>query len=309
MSATIKPVPVGSQASRTAGESIDSGMHFSVRHVCGALLLGLLAGCGPAAKVSGKQVPHVVLRDVHFYSVSLRRTVPYRIYLPEAAAEHAVPSVYLLHGAGADYRDWSVSSNVQPLATAGYALIMPEGETSYFLNSASARRDQYEDFVTRDLIADVEARFPVDRRASRRAIIGVSMGGFGALTIALHHPSVFAFVGALSAPLDAARRPFAWRRFGQSMRLREVFGPYGSEQRRQRDPLVLLQSANGAALPYIFQSCGKEEPLLPANIRFARALATHGVASQFEMPEGGHSWAQWNTELPRVMQALRQHVP
>ena len=187
-------------------------------------------------------------------------------------------------------------------------LDIPDVSNAYAVNSATVARDRYEDFLATDLIADVEHRFPVAREASRRAIVGVSMGGFGALVLAMHHPDRFAFVGAMSPPLDAPQRPFAWSRFSQSLRLRRIFGPVGSDASKQREPLVLLRSVNTAGLPFLYLSCGNDEPLLPVNRRFARQLAARGAPMQFDTPPGGHSWTQWNAELPRLMASLQQHV-
>ena len=51
------------------------------------------------------------------------------------------------------------------------------------------------------------------------------MGGFGAVKIALTHPGLYEFVGAMSPPLDAPRRPFSMRRVQQSWAFHSLFGP------------------------------------------------------------------------------------
>ncbi len=183
-------------------------MRCHARLWAGLVLLSVLWGCRSRSSRAledakqPKQVPLVTLQRVLFHSAALQRDVPYLVYLPDGMADDAGPrpSVYLLHGAGADYRDWSVSSDVQPLAAAGYVLVMPEGSNAYDVNSATVARDRYEDFLATDLIADVEHRLPVAREASRRAIVGVSMGGFGALVLAMHHPDRFAPVQPVPAP-------------------------------------------------------------------------------------------------------------
>ncbi len=65
-----------------------------------------------------------------------------------------------------------------------------------------------ESYVTRDLIAAAEAGFPLD--PARRAISGHSMGGHGALTLALRHPQLFRAVTAF-APIVSPTR-CAWGR-------------------------------------------------------------------------------------------------
>ncbi len=73
---------------------------------------------------------------------------------------------------------------------------MPEGESTYYTNSVDHPHDRFEDYIVTDLISDVETKVPAD--PSRRAIAGVSMGGFGAIKLALKHPGLYKFVGALS---------------------------------------------------------------------------------------------------------------
>ena len=93
-------------------------------------------------------------------------------------------------------------------AARGYRLIlvMPEGQSSYYVNSAERLQDRYEDYIVEDLVADVERRFPVAaKNREQRAIAGVSMGGYGAMTLALKHPDLFIFAGG-SAPLWMSRR-------------------------------------------------------------------------------------------------------
>ena len=79
--------------------------------------------------------------------------------------------VYLLHGGGGGFRDWSNYSDVARFAEAGLLLVMPEGESSYYTNAVDPPQDRYEDYIVHDLIADVESRFPV---ATGRANIAQS---------------------------------------------------------------------------------------------------------------------------------------
>lgn len=85
---------------------------------------------------------------------------------------------------------------------------MPEGSSSYYTNAVDPPQDRYEDYIVNDLILDVERRFPVAPGRSNRAIVGISMGGFGAVKLALRHPDLFSFVGGISSAIDAPGAPF-----------------------------------------------------------------------------------------------------
>jgi hypothetical protein len=140
--------------------------------------------------------PNVRMQDVTFHSAALRRGMPYRVILPaKIATGTRLPVVYLLHGGGGGYRDWTNYSDVARFAERSLILVMPEGESSYYINAAARPKDRFEDYIVNDLIADVESRFPAARDRANRSIVGVSMGGIGAVTLALKHHDLFVFAG------------------------------------------------------------------------------------------------------------------
>lgn len=252
----------------------------------------------------------VEMRDISFYSAALGRQMPYRVFLPaKLQPGEKLFTVYLLHGAYNDFRSWSNFSDVSQFARDGFLLVMPEGgASSYFMNAVETPKDRYEDYVTRDLIADVEARFPVKRGRDSRVVIGISMGGLAAIDYALARPDLFRFAGALSPSIDAPSRRFSWKRTGQWWRFRRVFGPVGSTERRARDPFVMIQSANPQMTPFIYLSAGRQEALMGPIRRFADSLKTRNFDYEFHMMPGGHDWNQWNAQIPGCFASLREHL-
>ena len=276
------------------------------------LLLFLAVAChkeSPPPPDHPRLTTSVRMQDVTFHSASLERDMPYRVILPEGIpANHKLPVVYLLHGGGGGYRDWSNYSDVASFAEQGLILVMPEGNNSYYVNAATRSKDRYEDYITRDLISDVESRFPAASGREHRAIVGMSMGGFGAVVLALKHPDLFTFAGGLSSALDVPTRQFSLRRMAQYRGHAQIFGAWGSETRRANNPFVLAESADAAKVPYFYLSCGEQEGLLPANQRFAALLKKRGFKYEFHSGPGGHDWSQWNGKLPKLFGSLRQHI-
>jgi putative tributyrin esterase len=268
-------------------------------------LLSMSISCArqttPSAADHPRLTPNVTFRDVTFRSSSLNRDITYRVILPaHIDATHKLPTVYLLHGGGADYRSWSNDSDVSQFAGRKLVLVMPEGDSSYYVNAARRPDDRFEDYIANDLIADVEARFPASPLRNDRAVVGVSMGGFGAITLALKHPDLFGFVAALSPALDVPTRVFSIKRWSQWRAHRAIFGPWNGGHQRENDPFSLARSADPAATPYFFITCGEQEGLLPANRRFADLMAERHFGYEFHIVPGGHNWEQWNTRLPDV---------
>ncbi|HEY1940288.1 MAG TPA: alpha/beta hydrolase family protein [Candidatus Angelobacter sp.] len=252
--------------------------------------------------------PGVRMVDVTFYSVALSRDMSYRAILPASATPNQkFPVLYLLHGGGGGFRDWSNFSDVARYAEQGMILIMPEADDSYYTNSAEHPQDRYEDYIVHDLIADVEHRFPALSDRGDRAIAGLSMGGFGAVVLALKHPDLFIFSGGLSSALDVPTRPFSIKRIGQWQHYRSIFGPSGSQSRRDNDPFMLAGSADPLRIPYIFLTCGAQEGLLPVNRKFAALLQKRHFQYEFHTIPGGHDWNQWDRQLPGLIESLKQH--
>jgi S-formylglutathione hydrolase FrmB len=274
-------------------------------------VIGLLCGCNRAGDVLPKErnivLPDgVTFQDKTFHSQALGTDTTYRVIMPAVLpANEPVRILYLLHGNGGSFREWSKDSSIAQLATLGFVLVMPEGHSSYFMNPASGRGGNYEDFITADLRADAESglRRPINRVS--RSIVGVSMGGFAAIVIGLKHPDLYGFAGAMSPPVDYPRRKFTLRRWGQSMAIRSIFGPEGSVTRSASDPFVLVKEANKDMAPFVFLSVGDVEGLREPVLRFEALLRAKGIAHEFHVVRGGHDWQNWNSELPTLLTSLQ----
>ena len=274
--------------------------------------LATIAGCrhGELALVDHpRSFPGVVSKDVTFYSSALDRNMTYRVYLPrDISAGTRLPAIYLLHGCGTSFRDWSNYSDVGAYAAKGLILVMVDGACSYYVNAALNSKDKYEDYFVHDLISDAESRFPVLGDRESRAVVGVSMGGFAVVKLALTRPDLFAFAGAISPAVDVPSRSFSVRRWSQSIRFRTTFGPSGSETRVQSDPFILVKSAAPGSRPYLYVTAGEQEPLLPPIRRFVSLLRQRNFAFEFHTKPGGHDWNEWDTQIPGCFESLIKHI-
>lgn len=279
----------------------------------------LLAGCHssvpafvPAPLDQPRQAPGVTMRDVSFYSNALKRQMQYRVYLPaKIAPGQKLPTIYLLHGNGGNFRNWSNYSDVAKYAVAsppGAILVMPEGGSSYWVNAVLKPDDRYGDYLTEDLIADVQARFPAAAGRESRAVVGVSMGGYGAVELALARPNLFVFTGAISPAIDVPSRRLSLKRYWQWERFRNIFGPMDSPTRAAEDPFKMIRNADPSATPYIYLAAGEQEALLEPNQRFAALLKSRHFEYEFHTKPGGHDWNQWDAQIPGCFEALFKHL-
>jgi len=180
-----------------------------------AIVLGAAAARGTLAAQSTLVVDSVTSPGLASNVVgdnAVRRTL---VYLPRSYRRDTTrryPVLYLLHGATSLPEEWidstydgfdlrvAMDSLVAASATPEMVVVMPDANNAlgagFYANSPAT--GNWEDFVVRDLVRHVDDRYRTDARASRRALVGHSMGGFGALAIGFRHPDVFGLVYAIS---------------------------------------------------------------------------------------------------------------
>lgn len=283
-----------------------------------------------------------------FHSDALGVDKAYLVYLPDGyeGGSGRYPVIYLLHGYGGDETNWVQVGGLPSAADAlrlRAIVVMPDGDDSFYSNwvtplpfeecrkhrpAAFGRTEQagtycvrsprYEDYVVRDLVAHVEATYRAagDRRA--RAIIGLSMGGMGALALAMRHTDVFSIAGSHSgvvAPLYEGPHPYREgaaviataagleKRFPQDIRdqVSRVFGadPAGW---RAHDPSALAASLKPGTLSLYFD-CGTEDgfKLGDQASYLHEVLAKGGVEHTFELVPGDHSFALWKQRIGKSL--------
>ena len=145
--------------------------------------------------------------DRVFYSRSLNRDVHYLVLLPRNyAAGRRFPVLYLLHGLYGDYKNWDTRTHLESAARSLPVLIVtPDADDSWYTNSATNPADKFEDYIAKDLISEIDRKFRTIPQKRSRAIAGLSMGGYGAVKLALKYPDLFAFAGSLSGAFNAER--------------------------------------------------------------------------------------------------------
>lgn len=274
------------------------------------LFMVLVATC--AAQVQHKAAPNsktpascVRVQDGAFHSTALDREMKYRVLLPcfYQSGSARFPVLYLLHGLYGEYLNWDTRTNLERYALR-YELIVvtPDAGDSWYTNSATDPKDKFEDYIAKDLIAEIDSKFRTLRDRHSRAIAGLSMGGYGALKIALRYHGDFAFAGSLSGALNAPQ-DLEDKRPEFRDQLLKVFGPPGSTVRTDNNLFSLFQSANTKDLPYFYLACGNADDFLQVNRDFAAQLSSRGAAYEYHETAGGHGWDYWDRAVPNLLRA------
>lgn len=135
-------------------------------------------------------------RDQSLTSTWMKRKMAYSVWLPNGYdSSKEYPFLYLLHGYGDDSNSWLDKGKARSIAkeyvTKGgtpMVIVMPDGLTSFYSGN-------WESYFHQELIPAVEKAF---RCSGKRAIAGLSMGGYGTLYHALNHPGLFLYAYAMS---------------------------------------------------------------------------------------------------------------
>jgi S-formylglutathione hydrolase FrmB len=236
----------------------------------------------------------------------LHRPVRYCVLLPpsyESDASKKFPALYFLHGLGENEQTllrsggWGLIEDLRQQHKIGdFIMVAPEGDASFFINSADGR-DRYSDFFLSEFIPYVEAHYRLIRDRKARGVTGLSMGGYGALRSAFAHPEVFSSVSAQSAALiiESPQQMNAdLRDAGPLSRLLGgVFGnPINVPHWRANSPLDLARQ-NRAQIKSqsIYINCGAQDEygFAEGADKLHRQLIAEGIRHEFHLYPGGHS--------------------
>lgn len=257
-----------------------------------------------------------IVRDATFQSASLGRAMQYRVILPADydSSRRRYPVLYLLHGLTGHYVDWESRTHLDDYV-AGLPLIvaMPEGDDSWYTNSATNEQEKWEDYVVKDFIPQIDKTYRTIQTRFGRAIGGLSMGGYGAMKFALKNPTMFIFAASFSGALSVTSGGFRSRSGSKiNEQIAAIYGPEGSAQRLQNDVYELARKVtNPEALPYLWISCGTEDmsaenSLIAANQEFAALLVKQKIRHTYSEWPGAHNWKFWDESIVKVIPLLME---
>ncbi|MDN5820301.1 MAG: esterase family protein, partial [Brachybacterium sp.] len=236
-----------------------------------------------------------------FFAESLGMGTSMVVLMPQAAAgigmdgvagggdpvreDRGVPVLYLLHGLSDDCTIWERRTSIERYATEkGIAVVMPEVRRSFYADEAVG--EKYWTFIAEELPQLIARTFRVSTAREDTFVAGLSMGGFGAFKLALHHPGRFAAAASLSGALDPSSLSLDLNTGHLAERIWGGRDLAGTED----DLLGLLAAADPAALPALFLDCGTEDQLLGMNRGFLDAAGQHGVELTSRLRPGAHTW-------------------
>lgn len=224
---------------------------------------------------------------------------PFLVYLPPSyntpvGRTRHYPTLYLLHGSPGNESDWLVGGKADQSADTLLALgkipelilVLPDGngrpgETSEWGDSFD-HRQQMETYIAVDLVKYVDHKYRTIPQAPFRGIGGLSMGGFGATNIAVHHPTIFGRVISLGGYYRAEG---------------SIWGNNRSYMQANSPLSVVPLTKSSWSVQMFIGGATNDQPYYTDSKEFVQELAKLHLSYSFDIQKGSHEWHVWQTQL------------
>jgi len=267
--------------------------------------------------------------QVKFYSESLQRDSYLNVILPRGYNESKLryPVLYLCHGYTSNLHEFEYIGVPKYLNMFDMIVVMVDVGNSFYINYARSddgQHNNYADLVCNDIIKYVDNHYRTIAERNGRAINGISMGGFGAISMGLSHPELFCSIGSHSGALDmcASFRQQLEKAKGELisspqqldtvMRYRNIDIPgFSTMQERtpkgipfltmedidRVDPFKLVLQVPREKLPHIYIDCGDKDFLIKQSQDFIKLLMDNDIPFQYGRSAGSHEEDYWGREI------------
>lgn len=251
----------------------------------------------------------MALIHLNFFSESLGVSSSLDVIMPQKTSGKEIgietsveddlpPCLYLLHGLSDDHTIWQRRTSIERYALAkGIAVVMPCVNRSFYTDMAYG--PNYWTYVSEELPKIIHSMFKISQDPAKTFVAGLSMGGYGAMKLALRNPERFAAVASLSGVMELTK--FSDPEEHPDARL--IFGdtpPVNNEN--DLFYLVKQLKKSGKKFPRIYMACGTEDFLYDANSNFRKFLEAEGVEHVYKESAGTHEWGFWDFYIQDVLE-------
>lgn len=242
----------------------------------------------------------MALCQLYCHSEILGRRISIQALVPEHQ-DGPFPAFYLLHGLSDDHTVWCRNTRIECyVRDLPLIVVMPNGERGFYTDNADGPR--YATFMAEELPRLVERIFRARTDRAGRCVGGLSMGGYGALRLALGYPGRYVSASSHSGALLKGSSTETGSVLGEAEQ-RRIFGP--APRNTDHDLCALAERLAGSPeVPALHLDCGTEDFLLDENRAFHHKLQALGLPHVYREYPGGHTWDYWDKH---IREALRFH--
>lgn len=242
--------------------------------------------------------------QVQFFSEALGLCCSANVILPQKAGraqDKSIPAVYLLHGHSDDHSIWMRRTSIERYADSlapEFAIIMPAVDKSFYTDMKNGNR--YWTYVNEELPKIMGSMFPLSDKREDTFAAGLSMGGYGAMKLALNNPERFVACASLSGACEmGASLAEIQPDDGFKKALLDIFGTKKDFDKSVNDlSWQAEQVAKRTIKPAIYMACGTKDFLYNNNLGFLAHLNKLGIPVKWEAtPDREHTWDYWDEKI------------
>ncbi len=240
----------------------------------------------------------MALINLNIFSESLRMQTSVYVVIPQQSTQDEIgingnikdekyKCLYLLHGLSDDQSIWMRRTSIERYAVQhGICVIMPAGARSFYTDMKYGMK--YYTYIAKELPQIIEGMFNVSRERKDRFIGGLSMGGYGAMKIALTEKERYAAAFALSPVSDIHNDNFA-----------EILIPVFGDSIPDSADLFRLTSEHDsdAVKPGIYMTVGKDDFMYQDTVRLNKHFESLNYDYKYVETPGAHSWDLWDVTV------------
>ena len=239
----------------------------------------------------------MALIQLGYWSDALQKNTSANIILPQSAPPYQV--MFLLHGLSDDHTIWLRRTSIERYVEGlNLMVVMPDGGRGFYCDAKEGYA--YGTALGVELPALIKQWFPVE---DKFAVSGLSMGGYGAVKLALTHPQTFVSAVSHSGALGFGH----WETYREDAFGTEFRRISGENPRGGPDDLFSL-SQKTSTKPEIRIDCGVDDFLLEANREFTAHLKEIGYSHQYQEFPGAHEWSYWDEHVQEGIQFHRKNL-
>lgn len=243
---------------------------------------------------------------INVYSAAMKKEIPCVVIVPDlyGKLDASYPVVYLLHGYSGNYLNWI--TNVPELKNAvdefHLIIVCPDGGfSSWYLDSPIDSTMRYETFMTKELVPEIDARYHTIPDRWHRGICGLSMGGHGALYLAIRHPGEFGATVSISGGVDLVPFPNNWD-------IKKRLGDIKTHHKNWEANSVinLVDSLKNNELQIAIDD-GVNDIFIKENRALHEKLLRLKINHVYIERPGGHTWAYWKNAIDYELLFFRKY--
>ena len=234
---------------------------------------------------------------VNIYSNSMHKYIKAVVIKPDSykKKKNSFPVVYLLHGYDGWYSNWII--RVPELIN--YAdqyqtlIVCPDGaKGSWYFDSPMDTTYRYETHIATEVVNYIDKNYRTIADKNHRAITGLSMGGHGALFLALRHADVFGAAGSMSGGVDLKESK---NRFDINKRIGDTI--LQANNWHNLTIINLIENYTNTGVK-IFFDCGEKDIFINGNRRLHQKMVQLKIPHTYIERPGVHNWDYWSNAIP-----------